>query len=78
VPSYLNKFKEQAEDKKRQKVQDLEDAQVPPGCRLLPESERLSMLEDLKESKAEVNKELDRMPLAQTNMRIEKHKAELI
>jgi hypothetical protein len=36
------------------------------------------MLADLVESKAQVNKELDRMPLAQTNMRIEKHKAELI
>ena len=60
-----------------QKLRDQEDSKIPPGCRLLEEEERVKTLEDLKESRKDINNALERMPIANSNMQIAKKKKEL-
>ena len=48
VPSYLNKYAKEREEKQRQKELEAENAKHPPGTRLMPEEERVETLNDLK------------------------------
>lgn len=54
-----------------------ERAKIPPGTRLMPEEERVSTLNDLKESKKEVNTALEKLPVMLKTLAAEKHKKEL-
>jgi hypothetical protein len=47
IPKYLNRFNKQREQIQFQRQQLEEQAKLPPGTRLMPESERLQTLKDL-------------------------------
>ena len=49
----------------------------PPGTRLMPEDERVQTLNDLHEAKAETNRQLERLPVANVSQKMERHKKEL-
>lgn len=50
---------------------------MPPGTRLMKEEERLKTLEELHETKREVNNMLEKMPLANQSLALQKRKKEL-
>lgn len=52
-------------------------AKHPPGTRLMPESERLETLNDLIESKKEVNTALERLPVVSKTLAMERHRKDL-
>ena len=54
-----------------------EAEQIPPGMRLLPEGERLEMLARLKESRAETEKQMQRLPFVCETPSQTKRKTEL-
>ena len=49
-------------------------AKLPPGTRLMPEDERQQTLEDLRLSKEETQKAIEKLPVVAHSMRMEKHK----
>lgn len=51
VPKYLQKFKNQREEEKKQREMDKEMAKCPPGTRRMPTPERLQILNDLNTTK---------------------------
>ena len=64
VPAYLNKYKEEAETL-AQKREDLKAKRaLPKGMRQVPEDERIATLEDLTESRKELNAILQTMPIS--------------
>jgi len=44
--------------------QEEEEAKIPPGTRLMAEEERVQTLNELKESRKDLNNQLERMPIA--------------
>lgn len=77
VPSYINKFKNQKEEQLKQKAMDEEMAKHPPGTRLMPEEERIETLTDLRQAKAETNRQLERLPVVAHSAKMDRHKKEL-
>ena len=61
----------------KQKAIDAEMAKHPPGTRLMPEEERQETLRDLKEAKAETNRQLEQLPVVAHSAKMERHKKEL-
>ena len=51
--------------------------ECPPGMRLVPEEEQMSMLSQLQASKAEVLQQLARMPIAMKTMSMQRRMDEL-
>ena len=49
----------------------------PPGTRLMPEEERLETLNDLKDSRREINIALEKLPVGFRTLNQEKHKKDL-
>jgi hypothetical protein len=54
------------------RLQDIELANMPPGTRLLGEEERQQTLEELHESKKQLNNILERMPIANKSIAMRK------
>ena len=77
VPSYINKYNKQAQDRAAAKQAAEEQAKLPPGTRLMPEDERQQTLEDLRLAKEETNRLLEKLPVVAHSIRMEKHKSEL-
>lgn len=77
VPSYLNKYNKQRDEEAKKKALDEELSKHPPGTRLMPEEERVQTLNDLNEAKAETNRQLERLPVANVSQKMERHKKEL-
>lgn len=48
VPKYIQKFKNEKEELRKQKEIEAEIAKCPPGTKRMPDHERLMMLEELK------------------------------
>lgn len=67
-------YKEEVLERKRREE---EESKLPPGTRLMGEEERLKTLEDLQNSKKEVNNMLEKMPIANKSMAMEKRIKEL-
>ena len=54
-----------------------EKAKMPPGTRLMPENERLETLNDLHDSKRELNTALEKLPVVSKTLQMERHKKDL-
>ena len=61
-----------------QKKTDEENKKIPAGTRLLSEEERLETLEDLKQSRKEVNNGLEKLPVVSRTIMTEKHRKDLL
>lgn len=77
VPDYINKFKQEIEDKKEEERRKAEEAKFPKGTRLLSEDERLAMLNDLNMTKKEVETALFKLPITLRTLSMQNRKAEL-
>ena len=77
VPQYINKFAKQKEQMAIQRMIDEEKAKIPPGTRLMPESERLETLKELKDSKRELQNALEKLPVVSRTQHMERHRKEL-
>ena len=77
VPGYIKKFNKQRDDMVVQKMIEEERKKMPPGTRLMPEEERIKTLEELKDSRKEINNALERLPVVSKTLAMEKHKREL-
>ncbi|KAK3266992.1 hypothetical protein CYMTET_24420 [Cymbomonas tetramitiformis] len=62
VPVYLQDRKMQMAELEAERRAALEDADVPPGMKVLTEPERLQMVQQLAETKAQVETELQKLP----------------
>ena len=56
---------------------EIEKAKNPPGTRLMPEEERLETLNDLKESKKEINSALEKLPVVSRTILMDRHRKDL-
>ena len=54
-----------------------EKAKIPPGTRLMPEQERIETLQDLMESKKEINTTLEKLPVVSKTIQMQRHKKDL-
>jgi len=77
VPKYIEKYHKLKENEQERLRQQEEEAKLPPGTRLMPEAERLKTLEELFDTRKEVNNMLERMPLANQSMATQRRKREL-
>ena len=53
-PKYLEERKQQMKEEKELRMRSMPDPDCPKGMKLMPDEERLSTLENLQRSKAEV------------------------
>lgn len=70
VPKYLKKFNEEKKEKTRQSEIDKENAKCPPGTRKMEDGERKDMLSNLQESKIQIEKDLDKLPISMKTLAI--------
>ena len=77
VPKYINKYNQQREDDHIRLLVEEERARHPPGTRLMPDEERLETLNDLLESKKEINSALEKLPVVSKTIQMDKHKKSL-
>lgn len=64
VPNYIHRIAEHKQMLIEQRKINYEQSKIPPGTRLLSESERLQTLEELEESRKQLNNIMERMPIA--------------
>ena len=78
TPEYLKQYK--LEDERRKEYENLlkEQATYPKGTRLLPESERIQTLNDLINSKKEIENMIEKMPITNRSMAINEKKEQLL
>jgi len=77
VPTYLKGIKNELEEKKRDEELRNQKEDIPPGYRMLPESERQDMLAALKEKKDEAEDKYKKLPLRVDTDRAKKAQADL-
>jgi len=77
VPTYLKGIKSELEEKKREEELKNQKEDIPPGYRMLPESERVEMLAALKEKLTEADDKYKKLPLRVDTDRAKKAQADL-
>ena len=77
MPKYLSRYNEQAAEVARKKAEAKAKSSIPKGCRQIDEEERLATLEDLIESKNQLQAILNKMPISMGSEGLRKKKAEL-
>jgi hypothetical protein len=77
VPKYLQGYKKDADLLAKQRAELQEKKKMPPGTRLVPEEERVKTLEDLIETKRELNQLLAQMPISMRSEGLQKRKREV-
>lgn len=77
TPKYLQKYQEEAKQNQLNKEEARAAKHRPAGTRVLPESERISTLEDLQKNKKEVLKLLMQLPISMRTESLKKQKIEL-
>lgn len=77
IPDYINKYKQEAEDKKEEEKRREEELKYPKGTRMLSEEERLENLENLTKTKKEIESALFSLPITLRTLSIQNKKAEL-
>lgn len=58
------------------KKREEEEASIPPGTRLMGEDERIQTLEELNNTKKELNNILERMPIANNTLSLQRRRKE--
>lgn len=77
MPHYIERFKVEMQHTKEKKEEDRAKARMPPGTRLMTESERISTLEELQKQKTVLNETLDSIPLSLKTDALKNKKREL-
>ena len=77
VPKYIDKYNQERHDAHIQQMIEEEKAKIPAGTRLMPEEERIETLNDLQESRREVNTALEKLPVVPRTIAVERHKRDL-
>jgi DNA-binding FadR family transcriptional regulator len=70
VPSYLKKYESERQEVARQQAEDIENAKMPPGTRLMPDEERLETLVDLKRALQETNTIFEHLPVVAKTLKM--------
>ena len=77
TPKYIENMRKETEKKKEMEKLRKETAKYPKGTRLLSEEERLSTLEKLKQSKDDINKVIEKLPITCDSQAFRNKKDEL-
>jgi hypothetical protein len=77
IPGYINRYKNDADERIERMRRQEEEAKMPPGTRLMGEEERLQTLQELQETKKDIQNMLERLPIAQRTQAGEKRKREM-
>ena len=77
TPKYIENMRKETEKKKEMEKLKKETAKYPKGTRLLSEEERLSTLEKLKQSKDDINKVIEKLPITCDSQAFRNKKDEL-
>lgn len=77
VPAYMRGIKKELAADKARAAKAAEDAQNPPGMRLMTEEERLETLEMLIKAKDEAMLDYNKLPIAANNMAIRQRRQEI-
>ena len=77
TPKYIENMRKENEKKKEIEKIKKETAKYPKGTRLLSEEERVSTLEKLKQSKEDINKVIEKMPITCDSQAFRNKKDEL-
>ena len=77
VPSYLVNRKEEWRKEEEEKKNIIERQKIPVGTKLLPEDERLTTLDKLKETKKEIVNTLETLPISMRTMALRNKKTDL-
>jgi hypothetical protein len=77
IPDYINKYKQEAEDKKEAEKRKEEESKYPKGTRMLSEEERLENLDNLYKTKKEIENALFSLPITLRTLSMQNKKAEL-
>ena len=78
VPEYIKRFEMEREYERQEKIRKKEEMKYPKGTRLLSEDERVKTLNSLIKSQQELNLILQKMPITNRSVGIQKKKEELI
>ena len=77
VPAYMKGIKKELAQDKERKAKAIEDANNPPGMRLMTEDERLETLQMLITAKDEAMLDYNKLPIAANNMAIKQRRQDL-
>ena len=77
IPDYIKKYEMERELKKEELKRKEEESKIPKGTKLLSEEERLATLNGLIKNKNEITNQLEKMPITNRTMAIQKRKEEL-
>lgn len=77
VPNYLNRYNEEAAEKEAKKAELKAKAKMPKGCKQLGEEERIATLDDLIETRNELQAILNKMPISMGSEGLRKKKTEV-
>ena len=77
TPKYIENMRKENEKKKEIEKIKKETAKYPKGTRLLSEEERISTLEKLKQSKEDINKVIEKLPITCDSQAFSNKKDEL-
>ncbi|NXP45228.1 ENKD1 protein, partial [Heliornis fulica] len=77
VPQYLLKRKELWRRQMEEQLRSRPDPDMPPGHTMMPEHQRLEILDDLKQSQEQLIKELVMLPVRMDTLRMQKRRVEL-
>ena len=77
TPKYIENMRKETEKKKELEKLRKETAKYPKGTRLLSEEERITTLEKLKQSKEDINKVIEKLPITCDSQAFRNKKEEL-
>ena len=77
TPKYIENMRKETEKKKEMEKLRKETAKYPKGTRLLSEEERITTLEKLKQSKEDINKVIEKLPITCDSQAFRNKKEEL-
>ena len=77
IPDYIKKYEMERELQKEELKRKEEESKIPKGTKLLSEEERLATLNGLIKNKNEITNQLEKMPITNRTMAIQKRKEEL-
>ena len=77
TPAYIEKYKQEANLKSEAQAAERAKANIPKGMRQLPEKERVDTLEDLLNTRNELNKMLQTMPISMRSENLKQKKREI-
>ena len=78
VPEYIKKYEMEREFERQEKIRRREEMKYPKGTRLLPEDERVKTLNSLLKTQKELTLLLEKMPITNRSINIQKKKEDIV